>query len=694
MFHLFYLNLKTKCYVMKRFLPLIIFGLLWVQLNAQDKTLLISEFLNTESVDVYKPIFSDVESVNGDLFSDKDLIEFSYHQDFQFRPRKGDRMEWSDLGLLKWRKEAVDGDGFIHFQTYSADYQMAYAAFYIENSEWAKLNFEFTSGQMLEIYIDGVKQKKGKYTWEKPSEEGKLNIQAELAANNHVVIIKTLYSKKEADIWKLSCKVDIENEFNTVQLNTSLDPFLYMDINHLMNGVDIQQVKISSEGNYYFITYKMTNKKGESQVITDVRAIADHLTMQLYHGTDAYDLKWAPHGNVLTYLTKVGGKTWLWEYNMDNGRRFPLATDLGNITSYKWAPNGEYIIMVCQEQAKKSTSGLNKLEGVEDHWPWYRNRENLYMLDILSGIKTPITHGYLSNNLEDISHNGRYILFSQRIFDQSQRPYSKQILMQFDKKTRKVDTIWNKFGASNVVYSPSDKQLLVLSSPSFFGNEGVNLTSAEISNDYDGQAYIYTLKDKSVKAISRSFMPSINKATWKSNDANHIYFSVSERTYLNVYQYTISNEEYVPLNLDMDVVNAIDFSTMKPLIVYFGSSISTPKKAFMKDLISAEIIQLDYPEEKFFEDVEFGLSEDWNFINEKGVTIEGRLYYPPNFDPTKKYPMIVYYYGGTSPTDRSFRGRYPKNLFAANGYMVYVIQPSGATGYGLYRFYTSRLYGR
>jgi dipeptidyl aminopeptidase/acylaminoacyl peptidase len=44
--------------------------------------------------------------------------------------------------------------------------------------------------------------------------------------------------------------------------------------------------------------------------------------------------------------------------------------------------------------------------------------------------------------------------------------------------------------------------------------------------------------------------------------------------------------------------------------------------------------------------------------------------------------MIVYYYGGTSPTERNFRGRYPKNLFAANGYIVYVLQPSGATGYG------------
>ena len=667
---------------MKNFLLLIILGLFFFQVNAQQSDkIFVDEFLATESVDVFKPAFSDVENVNGDLFTDKDLITFPYMQDYNFRPQKGDRLEWTDLGLLKWRNTSVKENQSINIKAYDSDYQMAFVAFYLQNDEWANLDLEFTSGQMLEVFIDGEK-KDGKYTWEKQGEEKKLSFNCQLSANNHVVLIKTLYSKKESNIWSLSCSIDIKNDLNTVKLTNSLDSYSYMDINHLMNGVNIQTTKISADGDYYFVTYKMTNKDGKSHVITDVRAIADHLTMQLYHGSNAYDITWAPHGNVLTYLTKVGKKTWLWEYDMDNGRRFPLATDLGDITGYKWAPSGEYILLICQEKAKKSSSGLNKLESIEDHWPWYRNRVNLYMLDILSGIKTPITHGYLSNQLEDISYNGRFILFSQRIFDQTERPYTKQILMQYDKKTKKTDTIWNRFGASNVHYSPDNKQLLVLSGPSFFGKQGTNLTTSEIPNDYDGQAYLYTLKDGSVKTISKSFNPSINRAVWNSSDANHIYFSVAERTYVGVYQYSINSDEYTSLNLDMDVVNSIDFSTKKPLIVFYGSSISTPKKAYMKNITTGEIVQLDYPEEKFFENVEFGSTEDWNFTNKKGVTIEGRLYYPPNFDPTKKYPMIVYYYGGTSPTERSFRGRYPKNLFAAKGYLVYVLQPSGATGYG------------
>ena len=42
----------------------------------------------------------------------------------------------------------------------------------------------------------------------------------------------------------------------------------------------------------------------------------------------------------------------------------------------------------------------------------------------------------------------------------------------------------------------------------------------------------------------------------------------------------------------------------------------------------------------------------------------------------------MYFYGGTSPVDRSFGGRYPKEWWAANGYVVVVLNPAGATGYG------------
>ena len=80
--------------------------------------------------------------------------------------------------------------------------------------------------------------------------------------------------------------------------------------------------------------------------------------------------------------------------------------------------------------------------------------------------------------------------------------------------------------------------------------------------------------------------------------------------------------------------------------------------------------------------IELGKIEPWNFTASDGTVITGKMCLPPNFDPNKKYPMIVYYYGGTSPTTRGISNPYCAQLFASRDYVVYVIQPSGTTGFG------------
>jgi len=83
-----------------------------------------------------------------------------------------------------------------------------------------------------------------------------------------------------------------------------------------------------------------------------------------------------------------------------------------------------------------------------------------------------------------------------------------------------------------------------------------------------------------------------------------------------------------------------------------------------------------------FRYIELGKVEPWSFTASSGKMIVGRVHYPPDFDPARKWPCVVNYYGGTSTIDRSFGTRYPKDLWTANGYVVYVLQPSGATGFG------------
>lgn len=664
-----------------KYLLIVLLSIVLGTLNAQSEFKLdVEDFLITNPIDLNLPLFADVESITGKAFEEPDLLKYDYLENINFRPEAGDELEWTSMQFLKWNKKSAK-NGTVNIKTLKKTFQLAYACFYLKNNEWTHLELKLKSGQMMEVFIDG-EFVKGKYNSEKVGEEKELKLTKDLEANNHVIMVKMLYNSEANDSWTLSCEAIATNTENTVVLKPSINGSFFMDMDHLMNGVDIQKAKISPAGDYYFVNYKIQDGKSESQSFTEVRRISDNQSVQVFYGNEISALQWSPKGNKLSYITKMGKKTWIWESNLDEGKKYPLATNLSEVSSFQWSPNGEYLVLTTTEKPKKEEGGLKQLQGMPDHWPWYRMRSNIYLLDILSGIKTPLTHGYQSNQLQDISANGRYILFAQNMYDESERPYSKQVLMQYDRRYQKLDTIWNKFGGGRATYSPDGSQLLITAGPAFFGDLGVNLTKSEIPNDYDNQAYIYTLKDKSVEAISRDFNPNILASNWNPSDPDHIYFNVSDRTYMNMYRYSILVKSYELIPLECDVINSSSLAKDKPSLLYYGSSISTPKQLFLYDIVSRKSILLEFPEKHFFEDIIFGNNEDWNFTNDAGVTIEGRIYYPPNFDQDKKYPLIVYYYGGTSPVERNFRGRYPKNLFAANGYIVYVLQPSGATGYG------------
>lgn len=662
---------------------LVFFSLIFI-LNSfagESEKISINEVIITTSAEVKYPLFSNIPSVNGQKFDEKDLIKSNYLSSLDFRPKEGDDLDWIDLRKLKWKKNSVNKDGSLKVPQAKKDYEINYIAFYLENTEWADLKFSIKTGSMLELYVDGKKQK-GKYSFEIEGEEEELKTSIQLEANNHSIICKLLSKKQDKASDLLDIQIEVNNKENDVKLISGISPHLYMDINHLMNGVDIKSAKISPLGEYYLIKYQIQLSDKDKESITEIRNLITNEIVQTFYGNEVWSLKWVPQSNELTYMNKIGEKYWIWQWNPKNGQKQVLASELEDVSSYSWSPNREFLILTKYEEADKNKNGLKQLQGMPDHWPWFRNRGNLYFYDIISRVELPLTHGYQSNYLEDISPNGRFILFSQRLYDESKRPYSKQVLMQYDRRTQEVDTLWNKFGSGNASYSPDGKELLVLAGPVFFDEIGKNVKERQIPNDYDTQAYIFDLESKTPTAISKDFNPNIGAAYWSQFNNNQIFFKVSDRTYNYVYLYDIIEKTYTKLDLQMDVVNSVSIADSKPLLLYYGSSISTPKKLYLANLENSSTQLLDYPEEYFFTDVKFGKTEDWNFTKIDGITIEGRIYYPPQFDENKKYPMIVYYYGGTSPTERNFRGRYPKNLFAANGYIVYVLQPSGATGYG------------
>ena len=183
--------------------------------------------------------------------------------------------------------------------------------------------------------------------------------------------------------------------------------------------------------------------------------------------------------------------------------------------------------------------------------------------------------------------------------------------------------------------------------------------------------------------MTRDFDPSImNDPEWNPGDGN-IYFRAQAGFDANIYQMNPNSGVIRKLNSEVDFVRYYSMSrTSTPEIAYTGMSYDYAGIAKLLNVRSGKVRTLDDPLAEYMAGIQLGYSEPFVFTSADGTLIDGTLTFPPDFDPAKKYPMITYYYGGTTPSTHTNHHPYTPNFFASFGYIVYTINPSGTIGYG------------
>jgi dipeptidyl aminopeptidase/acylaminoacyl peptidase len=211
-----------------------------------------------------------------------------------------------------------------------------------------------------------------------------------------------------------------------------------------------------------------------------------------------------------------------------------------------------------------------------------------------------------------------------------------------------------------------------------FGDLGVAVADGRIPNDYDQQLFLTEADGSAPQAITRDWDPSVSGAVWTHDGDLLVWAEDTDR--VKLYRYDVEGGQFSDLDARMDSVSSVAHARQANVYAWYGSSATVPHQAWVS--VDGTVRPLLQPGADRYAQVEIARVEDFDVTREDGTTLTGRVHYPPSYDPDKSYPTIVYYYGGTSPVSRRFGGRYPHQLWAANGYLVYVPQPRGATGFG------------
>ena len=620
-----------------------------------------------EPIVLHKPILLDSVNLKKEKFSDELMLS-------------------SSISIPKYERFTTrlkaDTAGFFHFEKTDATYTLHLLSFFLADKNYSNAKLTVTSPNLLEVYVDGEKKASKTNSTDSLSNAGSAEATLNGMLNNSRVVIKILASNNNS-FNSAAVKIELKpfEDDSLLSASFSDNPSRHIGIKDILEGKRVSSSSISPSGRYVLLQLSETLTGGDTKRYVEVYDTKQQRTL-LHESVNRSQLKWMPKSDLLSYVVDT-----------ENGRSMITLDPLTMMTNtiaedlpkenFTIAPDEKSMFYSSKETLSvNNPSGLKRLLAPDDRQPTYRDKYFIYNYIFDSGLSQQITFGKESAYLNDISIDSKQLLFSTSTEDLTERPFRKSSMYNLNLETMMIDTLWeNKRFVSSTQFSPDNQYVLISASPESFDGIGLNIEKGQIANSYDSQAYIMDLRTKQIDPITKDFDPSIDSQQWSKVD-NKIYFRVQDRDRENVYSYNLKTRKYAKLNLNEDVIKGFDLANNSDWASYTGVSISNSNRSYVLNLKNGKSELISDPYNERLSTITLGKVTDWNFKSSFGDEIEGRYYLPPNFDSNKKYPLIVYYYGGTSPTQRVFESTYPLHVYAAQGYVVYTLQPSGTTGYG------------
>ena len=528
--------------------------------------------------------------------------------------------------------------------------------FYVNNRDYLKGSITVKGPKNYKLFIDDVEA----------------STELKLAPEHHTFAIKYLAEPKDTD----SISVVIEADKAVAYTLDKAHPYMVHD---LTDGKRVRGISLSADGQFVSLSYQTTERGGNSRWNYELR---ETKTGRLI-SQPSRNPNWLPKSVAYLEEEKEGTKRVLYKVEPRTGVRSRFAYDIPE-GRYVVSPTEDYLIITAEEKGPKEDKDVFEVVEMDDRQPGWRDRSYLMKYDLSTGITQRITFGSKGEYLENISQDGSRLLIGSSYSRLAKRPTEVMDVLLMDAKTFRVDTLLVCEGfLGGGTFSPDGTQIIFQGTPEAFNRIGCQLPATVTPSMTENELFLFDIATKKVTPLTKDFNPSISGGPDWSPVDGQVYFSAEDRDYVNLFVLNPKTGKITQLPTQGDDIYSFDLAAHSLHLAYLSYKTMEPASAYVMRNEKGKV-----KNEKFFDgqsalgDAEVGTCQDWNFTNSKGDTVYGRLYLPKDFDASKQYPMIVYYYGGCSPVSRYFESPYAPQYWNSLGYVAYILQPSGATGFG------------
>lgn len=550
------------------------------------------------------------------------------------------------------------------------------ASFCVSNTQRTKATIAVEGLEQYRLFVDG----------EQVAVNGD-KAETILTPSQHTVVIKYL-TRKNASSDKKSIKLTVTAANGApLSVGDAAAKRAY-NIYDVICAPNYPSVSISPNGKFIVVRKTWVDRKGNNHSISELRNTQTNRVMATFEES----VKWMPSSNKLYFTQKASDSSIAGEEKQDGTLQLitinPLTMErevlAANIPDgwFQFTPDEKTLIYTLYTEGRKKDAQVYDVKEPDDRQPGWRSRIYLAKFDLASGVLQPLTFGYHNVYLNDISADSRYLLIGKSEERLTKRPTTLNSYYRLNLNDMSVETLIEKGEFLNSAqFSPDGKSILVSASPEAFNGIGKNVEEGQTPSMIDTQLYLMTLSDKKVRPLTRDFNPNVQSTEWSKVDGN-IYFTAEDKDCVHLFQLNPKSGKFTLLKTPEEYIKSFSLASSAAEMAFSGQSASNADRLYKMNTKALKSQLVDDLSARELKDVELGECKAWNFVNSRGDTLCCRYYLPPHFDAAKKYPMIVNYYGGCSPTSRMFQSRYPHHVYAAMGYVVLVVNPSGATGFG------------
>jgi dipeptidyl-peptidase-4 len=350
-------------------------------------------------------------------------------------------------------------------------------------------------------------------------------------------------------------------------------------------------------------------------------------------------------------------------------------------TAYWWAPDSSAIAYLEMDESKVSQFPLVNFES-------YTGEADLQRYPVAGGTN-PAVHVFVKSlnggqsRSMDIGTNTD--IYIPRVnWLQDSRHLSIQRLNR-DQNVLDLLVADTATGRSSTLLTEKDQYWVNVSDDLHFLKDGKRFLWASERTGYR-HLYLYSLDGKPIAQLTKGDW-EVSHVDGIDESKGVVYFTATEKSPLERHLYRVGSDGsgFARITKE-DGMHSVNLSPAANLYVDTYSNATTPQRQdlYRIDGIKAATIN----ENKVEELARYHLSPvEFLTVNSRdGVSLNCFLIKPPDFDPAKKYPVLVYTYGG--PHAQVVLNAWEGSTFlwhemmAQKGYIIFALDNRGSTGRG------------